>query len=80
MKQELSDSSLSDYALFDKTDYRHKRHNKMKIHSKKGPIKLCAKLTEKLLIILYKSKILKFKLDEDLPQRRIYSFTLVESL
>ena len=33
-----------------------------------------------LLTKAYKSKIIKFKLDEDLLQRRIYFLTFVESL
>ena len=37
-------------------------------------------LTEKLLTTAYKSKIIKFKLDEDPLQRRINFLTFVESL
>ena len=44
------------------------------------PIKLCARLTEKLLTTAYKSKIIKFKMDEDPLQSRIYFLTFVESL
>ena len=47
---------------------------------KKDPIKLCACLTEKLLTIAYISKIIKFKMDKDPLQHRIYSLTFVESL
>ena len=43
-------------------------------------IKLCAHLTAQLLLTAYKSKIIKFKLDEDPLQRRIYFLTFVESL
>ena len=46
----------------------------------KDPIKLCARLTSKLLTIAYRLKIIKFKLDEDPLQRRIYFLTFVESL
>ena len=44
------------------------------------PIKLCARLTAKLLTKAYKPKIIRFKLDEDLLQRPIYFLTFVESL
>ena len=44
------------------------------------PIKLCTSLTAKLLSTAYKSKIIWFKMDEDLLQRRIYFLTFVESL
>ena len=45
---------------------------------KKDPIKLCATLTEKCLTKAYKSKIVRFKMDEDPLQRRIYFLTFVE--
>ena len=51
----------------------------MKSHRKKNPIKLCARLTAKLLTTLYKSKIIRFKTDEDPLQHRIYFLTFVES-
>ena len=47
---------------------------------KKDPIKLCATLTAKFLTTAYKSKITRFKLDEDPLQRRIYFLTFLESL
>ena len=47
---------------------------------KKYPIKLCAKLTEKLLTTAYKLNIIKLKLDEDSLQHLIYFLTFVESL
>ena len=40
----------------------------------------CAKLTEKFLTIVYKSKIVKFKLDEDPLQCWIFFLTFIESL
>ena len=43
-------------------------------------MKLCATLTEKLLTTAYKSKIIRFKMDEDLLQRRIYFLTFIDSL
>ena len=47
---------------------------------KNNPIKLCARLTAKLLMTAYKSKIFKFNIYEDPIWRRIYFFTFVESL
>ena len=79
-KQDPSDLSLRDYDLSNKSDYRRKRCNKNKSHRKEDPIKLCAKLTEKLLTTAYKLNIIKLKLYEDPPQRRIYFPTFVESM
>ena len=47
---------------------------------KQEPIKVCAKLTEKLLTTAHKSKVLKFKLDEDPLHYWIYFLTFMESL
>ena len=69
----------SDYDWSDESDYRRKRRKK-KSHRKKDPIKLCARLTAKLLMTAYTSKIIKFKLDEDPLQSRILFITFVESL
>ena len=44
------------------------------------PVKLCAGLTEKLLTTAHKSKRIKFKLDKDPIQCRIFSLGFVESL
>ena len=41
------------------------RDERIMSHRKKYPIKLCASLTAKFLPTSYKSKIIKFKLDED---------------
>ena len=79
-KQDSSDSSPSNSDSSNGSNYRRKRHKKKMIHRKKDPIKLCTRLTEKLLTIAYKSNIIKFKLDEDPIQRRIYFLTFVESL
>ena len=49
-------------------------------NTKKDPIRLRATSTEKLLTTAYKSKIIRFKLDEDLLQRRIYFLTFIDSL
>ena len=62
----LSDDSDSS----DDSDYRKKNY----------PIKLCANLTAKLLTTVYKSKIIRFKMDDDPLRRRIYFLTFVESL
>ena len=78
-KHDSSDSSSSDYDLFNNSDCRRKIRKK-KIHQKKDPIKLSAKLTAKLLTTEYKSKIIKFKINEDPLQRRIYLIIFVESL
>ena len=51
-----------------------------KSNQKNDPIKLCACLTEKFLTTVYKSKIIRFKIDEDPIQRQIYFLTFIESL
>ena len=83
-KQSSSDSSLSDSDSSDEIGYKIKRCNKKKKHrkNKQGPIKLCAKVTAKLLTSAYKSKVLKFKLDEDphLLQHCISFINFMESL
>ena len=53
---------------------------KNKKHQKEDLIRLCATLTAKLLTTAYKSKIVRFKLDEDSLQRRIYFLTFIDSL
>ena len=78
-KQDASDSSLRNSDSSDDSEYRRKQRKK-KSHREKDPIKLCALLTEKLLTTAYKSKIIRFKLDEDPLQRRIYLLLFVESL
>ena len=47
---------------------------------KQDPIKLCAKLTAKLLETAYKLKVLAFKLNEDPPQHHIHFLTFMVSL
>ena len=44
------------------------------------PIKLCPRLTAKFLTTSYKSKIIRFKLDEDPLHHQIYFLTLEEVL
>ena len=71
----MSDDSDSS----DNSDYRCKRQKNTN-HRKKDPIKLCTHLTAKLLTTAYKSKIIRFKMDEDPLQRRISFLTFVESM
>ena len=59
--------------------YRRRRHKHTE-HRKNNPIKLCATLTAKLLTTAFKSKIIRFRLDEDPLQRRIYFLTFIDSL
>ena len=72
-------SSSNDYDSSDDSHYRHKRR-KDKKHRKKDPIRLCTTLTEKLLTTAYKSKIIRFKMDEDPLQCRIHFLTFIDSL
>ena len=79
-KDDLSDpSSSNDSDSSYDSSYRGKRH-KRKSDQKKYPIKLCARLMAKLLTTAYKSKIIRFKMDEDPLQHRIYFLTFLESL
>ena len=79
-KDDSSDPSSSDDSdSSDDSHYRRKRR-KDKKHRKKDPIRLCATLTAKLLTTAYKSKIIRFKMDEDPLQRRIYFLTFIDSL
>ena len=60
-KDDSSDPSSSDDSdSSDDSHYRRKRP-KNKKYREKDPIKLCATLTEKLLTIVYRSKIVRFK-------------------
>ena len=79
-KDDSSDPSLSDDSdSSDDSNYRRTRR-KDKKNQKKYPIRLCATFTEKLLMTPYKSKIIRFKMDEDPLQRRIYFNTFIDSL
>ena len=76
-KDDSSDPSSSDDSdSSDDSHYRRKRRNNKK-HRKNYPIRLCATLTEKLLTTAYNSRIIRFKMDEDPLQRRIYFLTFV---
>ena len=77
-KDDLSDPSSSDDSdSSEDIHYRRKRH-KDKKRRKKDPIRLCATLTAKLLTTAYKSKIVRFKMDEDPLQRRIYFLKFID--
>ena len=79
-KDDSSDPSLIDDSdSSDDSHYRRERR-KDKKHCKKYPIRPCATLTGKLLTTAYKSKIIRFKMDEDPLQRRIYFLTFIDSL
>ena len=76
-KDDSSDPSSSDDSEFsDDSDYRRKQRKKKK-HRKKNSIKQCATLTAKFPTTAYKSKIIRFKMDEDPLQRQIYFLTFV---
>ena len=79
-KDDSSDpSSRHDSDSSDDSHYRRKRRNNKK-HRKNDPIRLCATLTKNLLTTAYKSNIIRFKMDEDPLQRRIYFLTFIDSL
>ena len=82
-KDDSSDPSSSDNSddsdSSEESRYR-RRQRKNKKHRKKEPIRLCATLTAKLLTTAFKSKIIRFKLDEDPLQRRIYFSPLLTHL
>ena len=79
-KYDSSDPSSSDGSdSSDDSHYRRKRPNNKK-HREKDPIIICATLTEKLLTTAFKSKIIRFKMDEDPLQRWMYFLTFIDSL
>ena len=71
----MSDNSDSSY----NSDYRRKRR-KRNSDWKNDLIKLCACLTAEFLMTAYKSNIIRFKIDKDPLQHRIYFLAFVESL
>ena len=75
-----SEPSLSNDSDSSNGSHYRRKQLKNKKHRKKDTIKQCATLTEKLLTKAYKSKIIRFKMDEDPLQRRIYFLTFVELL
>ena len=81
-KYESDPSSSDDSDDSDSSDdshFRGRRHVHTK-NWKEDPIQLCANLTAKLLTTTFKSKMIRFKLDEDPLQRRIYFLTFIDSL
>ena len=80
LKDDSSDPSSSDDSdSSDDSHYKRKKRNNKK-HQKKDLIRLCTTLTVKFLTTAYKSNILRFKMDEDSLQRRIYFLTFIDSL
>ena len=75
----LDPSSSDDSDSSNDSDYRLKRRKNNK-HRKNDPIKKCTSLMEKMLMTAYKSKIIRFKMDEDPLQRQIYFLKFVEPL
>ena len=65
-KQDFSDSSYIKSDFSNDCYYKSKKHNKNKKYQKSSPIKLCAKLMEKLLAKAYEYNKKQFKLDEDM--------------
>ena len=79
-KDDSSESSSSnDSDMSDDSVYRRKKRKRKRYH-KKYMIKLCAHLTAKFLTKAYKSKIIGFKIYEDMLQRRIYFLIFVKYL
>ena len=79
-KDDSSDTSSSDDSESSEDSYYRRKRRKYKKHRKEDPIRLCSALTAKLLTTAYKSKIIRFKMDEDPLQRLIYFLTLIDSL
>ena len=79
-KDDSSDLSSSNDSDSSKDNHYRRKRLKNKKHRKKDPIRLCATLTKKLLMTAYKSNIIRFKMDEDPLQRRIYFLTFIDSL
>ena len=79
-KDDSSDPSSSDDSDSSEDSHYRRKRCKDKKHRKEDLIRLCATLTEKLLTTAYKSKIIRFKMDEDPLQRRIYFLTFIDSL
>ena len=82
-KYDSSDPSSSDDS--DDSDssedcHYRRRRRKNKKHRKNNPIILCATLTAKLLTPAFKLKMIRFKMDEDPLQRRIYFLIFIDSL
>ena len=79
-KDDLSDPSSSDDSDSSNDSHYRRKRRKDKKHWEKDPNRLCATLTAKLLTTAYKSKIVRFQMDEDPLQRRIYFLIVIDSL
>ena len=79
-KDDSSDPSSSDDSDSSKDSRYRRKRCKDKKHRKDDPIRLCATLTAKLMTTAFKSKIIRFKLDEDPLHRRIYFLTFIDLL
>ena len=79
-KDDSSDPSSSDDSDSSEDSHYRRKQRKDKKDWKEDPIRLCATLTEIFLATAFKSKIIRFKLDEDPLQRRIYFLTFIDSL
>ena len=79
-KDDSSDPSSSDDSDSSDDSHYRRKQRKDKKKRKKDPIKLCATLTAKLLTTAYKLKVIRFKMDEDPLQCRIYFLTFIDSL
>ena len=77
-KDYSSDPSSSDDSDSSNDSHYRRKRRKDKKHQKKYPIRLCANLTAKLLTTSYKSKIIRFELDEDPLQHRIYFLIFID--
>ena len=75
-----SSSDDSDSSDSSKDSHYRRMRRKNKKHWKEYPIRLCSTLTAKLLTTAFKSKIIRFKMDEDPLQHRIYFLTFIDSL
>ena len=75
-----SSSDDSDSSDSSEDSHYRRRQRKNKKHRKEDPIRLCVTLMGKLLTTEFKSKIIRFKMDEDPLQRRIYFLTFIDSL
>ena len=79
-KDDSSDPSLSDDSYSSDDSHYRRKQRKNTNHPKKDPIRLCATFTAKLLTTAYKLRIIRFKMDEDPLQRRIYFLIFIDSL
>ena len=70
-KDDSSEPSSSDDSDYSDDSYYRCRRRKNKKHREKDLIKKCATLTAIFLTTAYKSKIIRFKMDEDPLQRQI---------